>query len=96
MGGRHCTGPCPGGDSAKVRLLLDYGTSSNAGLSVITCIVHHFEFERDSLGFTDYSRLVIAKILVELGVDVMVEKREGYTPLHGAARHSVGMCSSRC
>jgi ankyrin repeat protein len=55
------------GDFAKVSLVLDYGAPPNAGLSVITGVVHHFQFEKDSLGFTDYSRLAIAKMLVEAG-----------------------------
>jgi hypothetical protein len=78
------------GDFAKVRLLLDYGASPNAGLSVITGVVHHFEFERNSLGFTHFSRLAVAKMLVEAGVDVTVKENDGYTPLHAAARHSEG------
>ena len=54
--------------------------------------MHHYEFERDSLGFTDYSKLAIAKILVEAGVDVTVKEKDGYryTPLHAGARHSEG------
>lgn len=78
------------GDFQKVRLLLDYGASPNAGLSVITGVVHHFEFERSSLGFTHYSRLAVAKMLVEAGVDVTVKENDGYTPLHAAARHAEG------
>ncbi|RFU26989.1 hypothetical protein B7463_g9348, partial [Scytalidium lignicola] len=78
------------GDTAKVRLLLDYGASPNAGLSVITGVVHHFEFERSPLGFTHYNRLEVAKMLVEAGVDLTVKENDGYTPLHAAARHAEG------
>jgi hypothetical protein len=66
MDGRHSTGQRLG-DFAKVCQLLDYRASPNTGLSVISGIMHHFDIERDSLSITDYSRLAIAKILVETG-----------------------------
>jgi len=72
------------------KFVFDYGACPNAGLSVITGVVHHFELQRESLGFTHHSRFEVAKLLVEAGVDVTVQENDGYTPLHAAARHAEG------
>jgi ankyrin repeat protein len=78
------------GDSEKASLLLKYGASPNAGLSVITGVIHHLELTQGPFGLTHNSKFEVVKLLVEAGVNINIRETDGYTPLHAAARHAEG------
>lgn len=78
------------GDSDKVKLLLKYGASPNAGLSVIIGVIHHLELAQESTDFTHANKFQIIELLINSGVNLNVKEVDGYSPLHAAARHANG------